>query len=136
MSASGRPPAPKAQIILVVEDEDIVRHLLTRALSEAGYEVVQAVDGMDGWHRFQHQACDLVVTDQVMPQLNGIGLVRRIRQRDPTFPVILISGYFTDPDTPADIPNDVPMIYKPFDHEVLLSEVRRLLNGAGGSSRS
>ena len=133
MSAPERPLAPKAQIILVVEDEDIVRHLLTRALSEAGYEVLQAVDGMDGWRRFQDQPCDLVITDQVMPHLNGIGLVRRVREREPTFPVILISGYFTDPDTPADIPNDVAMIYKPFDHEVLLSEVRRLLDRAEGS---
>jgi len=79
--------------ILVVEDSLTVRQVERKLLENDGYEVMVAVDGMDGWNALQGDRFDLVVSDVDMPRMNGIELVRRIRE-DPKYrdlPVMIIS---------------------------------------------
>lgn len=79
--------------VLVVDDSLTVRELERKLLSDAGYEVETAVDGMDGWNAVRTQAFDLVLTDIDMPRLDGIELVRLIRadQRIKAMPVMIVS---------------------------------------------
>jgi two-component system sensor histidine kinase and response regulator WspE len=79
--------------VLVVDDSLTVRELERKLLSDAGYEVEAAVDGMDGWNAVRTQAYDLVVTDIDMPRLDGIELVRLIKNeaRVKSIPVMIVS---------------------------------------------
>lgn len=75
----GDATAARRKRILVVDDSLTVRELERKLLDQQGYEVVVAVDGMDGWHAVRASAFDLVVTDIDMPRMDGIELVRLIR---------------------------------------------------------
>jgi two-component system sensor histidine kinase and response regulator WspE len=79
--------------VLVVDDSLTVREVERRLLENRGYEVVVAVDGMDGWNALQSSRFDLVVTDVDMPRLDGIELVKRIKGTAPTtsIPVMIVS---------------------------------------------
>jgi two-component system sensor histidine kinase and response regulator WspE len=79
--------------VLVVDDSLTVREVERRLLENRGYEVVVAVDGMDGWNALQSSRFDLVVTDVDMPRLDGIELVKRIKGAAPTtsIPVMIVS---------------------------------------------
>jgi two-component system sensor histidine kinase and response regulator WspE len=79
--------------VLVVDDSLTVRELQRKLLDQRGYEVEVAIDGMDGWNALRNGRFDLVVSDVDMPRLDGIELVRRIRQ-DPglrSLPVMIVS---------------------------------------------
>ena len=79
--------------ILVVDDSITVREVERQMLENQGYEVVTAVDGMDGWNAAREGAFDLIISDVDMPRLNGIDLVRQLRQEPALreLPVIIIS---------------------------------------------
>lgn len=64
---------------LVVEDNAGIRNLLTRALEIDGYDVVTAVDGIDGWQRMNEAPAALVITDFLLPRLDGLDFARRVR---------------------------------------------------------
>jgi two-component system sensor histidine kinase and response regulator WspE len=93
--------APKRRKrVLVVDDSIIVREVERQLLVGAGYEVTLAVDGVDAWNCVRSDVFDLVVSDVDMPRLNGIELVRRIKQ-DPAFkslPVVIVSYKDRDED--------------------------------------
>ncbi|MER2534388.1 MAG: hybrid sensor histidine kinase/response regulator [Rhizobiaceae bacterium] len=79
--------------VLVVDDSFTVRELQRKLLDQHGYQVEVAVDGMDGWNALRGGGFDLVVTDVDMPRIDGVELVRRIRQ-DPSLkslPVMILS---------------------------------------------
>ena len=79
--------------VLVVDDSPTVREAARRLLTQHGYEVEVAVDGMDGWNAVRAGQYDLVISDMDMPRLDGLELVRRIK-RDPrlqSLPVLLVS---------------------------------------------
>src|SRR5262245_61245030 len=67
--------------VLVAEDDPISRHLLVRTLQGWGYDVTAAPDGAEAWRLFQEAAYPLVISDWMMPGLDGLELVRRIRAR-------------------------------------------------------
>ena len=81
--------------ILLVEDEDMVRAVAERALSRQGYTIVTASDGDEGLEivRSGKQAFDLVVSDVVMPAMDGPAMAREIRKLQPRLPVLFMSGY-------------------------------------------
>ncbi|TWU30822.1 hybrid sensor histidine kinase/response regulator [Novipirellula artificiosorum] len=86
--------------VLVVDDSIVVRETQRQLLTAMGCEVDVAVDGRDGWHALQAKAYDLVVSDIDMPRMNGIELIRTIRQ-DPRFvdlPIIIVSYKDRDDD--------------------------------------
>lgn len=116
--------------ILVVDDEPAVRRLLVRMLRSAGYEVDEAEDGLVGWNLALAQRYDLVVTDSHMPRMSGPDLIARLRNIYPTLRIIQVSG--SSPDVPKgyQLPPDIPTLFKPFQLEQLIDEVRRILDTA------
>jgi len=78
--------------ILLIEDDELFRTTLAEALASQGYTVTQAEDGVEGVKRFQAAPTDLVLTDIVMPNQEGIATVRALRQISPTVGIIAMSG--------------------------------------------
>jgi PAS domain S-box-containing protein len=121
--------------ILVVEDESVVRSLVRRALEEAGYQVFQAPNGAAALdYLLAHpDQIDLVLSDVVMPRLNGLELMARLRERMPRLPVLLMSGYSTDEvDRRGGVDPGVIILAKPITPVALTAAVRRRLDQAAG----
>src|SRR4051794_36603334 len=100
--------------ILVVDDEPVLCALASRALREAGHEVVIAADGTAAYELVKTQAFDLVVTDSRMPGLTGPELVFWLRELNPSLPILHISGSYGENSDPGEMPANVPTLYKPF----------------------
>jgi signal transduction histidine kinase/ActR/RegA family two-component response regulator len=116
--------------ILVVEDQPEVRELAVSALRRVGYDVAEATDGDEAFARFgeRAQAIALLLTDVVMPGLNGRELAERLRERNPRLLVIFMSGY-TDEilDQQSLIGPGAEFLAKPFTPGALVRQVDRLL---------
>jgi DNA-binding NtrC family response regulator len=78
--------------ILIIDDEEIIRALLRSALEAAGYEVTEAANGREGLELFRHRPMDLVITDIVMPELNGLDMLLELTREFLEAKVIAISG--------------------------------------------
>jgi DNA-binding response OmpR family regulator len=78
--------------VLVIDDDAHIRELMQRILSGAGYLVACAVDGNDGVRTFDEFRPDLVITDIIMPDKEGLETIRELRSRDPAVPIIAVSG--------------------------------------------
>jgi DNA-binding NtrC family response regulator len=78
--------------ILVIDDDEIMNDMLIQMLSEAGYETCSAADGSRGLKMFNSQFFDLIVTDIVMPEKEGLETILAIRKINKNIPVIAISG--------------------------------------------
>ena len=118
--------------ILVVDDEPAVRRFASRVLAEEGFLVEEAADGADALYRVRRggPAVDVVVSDVVMPRLNGVLLLRELAAQHPSLPVILMSGYATDQLDEMGIAAPCGILTKPFSGERLVEEVRRCLTDA------
>lgn len=68
-----------AKTVLAVDDSSSLRQMVAFSLKAAGYQVIEAVDGIDGFEKAKSQTVDLVLTDQNMPRLDGIGLIKLLR---------------------------------------------------------
>lgn len=79
--------------ILVVDDEESIRELYRAELSDDGYEVALAGDGIQALAQFDSFRPDLVTLDVKMPALDGIEVLRRIRVKNPTIPVVLLTAF-------------------------------------------
>ncbi len=79
--------------VLVVDDEVEIRTLLSRRLQRAGYTVEEAGDGEEALVLVDKEAPDVVLTDMAMPRLDGLGLLKALRSKDPDLPVIVLTGY-------------------------------------------
>ncbi len=79
--------------ILVVDDEELIRDLLKMVLVDEGYVVVTAADGEEAIKRLEMSPFDLVITDLVMPRVNGVEVLRAAKRIDPGYPVMVITGY-------------------------------------------
>ena len=86
--------------ILVVDDEDLYRRALERILLRVGHQVATAPDGAEALQRIASERIDLVLCDIQMPGINGLELVRQIREVAPDLPCIVMTGY----DTPRPSP--------------------------------
>jgi CheY-like chemotaxis protein len=78
--------------ILVVDDEEAIRLVLREALEHAGYEVVEAEDGVAGIEQYHLWRVDLVILDILMPRKDGLETIKELRQVDPAVKIIAISG--------------------------------------------
>jgi DNA-binding NtrC family response regulator len=83
----------RRQRILVVDDEDYIRHLFDEYFTQQGYEVVVAANGKDALSRFGPGLFDCVVSDILMPEMDGIELLRKIKDIDEDVSILMITGY-------------------------------------------
>jgi two-component system, cell cycle sensor histidine kinase and response regulator CckA len=130
-------PEPEAlrgsETVLVAEDEEGVRELLRKVLTEFGYTVLTARHGRDALMVAGDRAdgIDLLVTDVVMPEMNGRELVETLRDRQPDLRVLYISGYTDDEVVQRGVSgSEVEFMRKPFASEELARRVRALLDAA------
>lgn len=128
------PSAEGSEIILLVEDEDLVRELAARILTRGGYRVLTAASGVDALEVCQQHAgsINLLVTDVVMPGgMNGRDLAKRLAVSQPDLKVLYMSGYTDDAIVHHGIlDSDVAFLEKPFTPDVLLLRVHEILYGA------
>ncbi len=117
--------------ILVVDDEAMLRSLVARAFRERGYQVVEAADGAEALDasRTASPPFDLVVTDSRMPELDGPRLVQRLREADPTLPIIHLSGSPGSEQGGSLMPGNVPTLLKPFNLRELVEAAEQLILG-------
>ena len=114
--------------ILVIEDEKRVADLLKIGLEENGYQVLVAYDGEMGWRLFQSNDFQLIISDIILPKLNGFKLCQKIRKADEEIPILMLTALGTADDKLEgfDVGADDYMV-KPFDFRELLARVRVLL---------
>jgi CheY-like chemotaxis protein len=126
-------PQP-VETVLLVEDDAQVRALAKRILEEHGYHVLEAADGLSALDLLERHSGRIhgLVTDVVMPGINGPELVRRVAERLPGLPVLYISGY-TEPDLVKASGSDAPVSFlaKPFEASVLIERLKELIGGVG-----
>ncbi len=115
--------------ILVVDDDELILTLLTEVLSsEEGYEITCSGSGKEAVNLFKKTSFDLVITDLVMPGLDGIEVLRSVKQVDPLLPVIVITG-FPSVDNAAKLINlgAADFISKPFNVDLIKLTVAKVL---------
>ncbi|UOM33161.1 ATP-binding protein [Acuticoccus sp. I52.16.1] len=129
---SERAPAPSGDLtgsatLLLVEDEEAIRTFAARALTAKGYRVLSAESGVEAAEIFAEEgdAIDLVVTDVIMPELDGPSLVKKVRAERPDLKVLFMSGY-ADGASLDELP-DAQFLAKPFTLKALAEAVKREL---------
>jgi two-component system cell cycle sensor histidine kinase/response regulator CckA len=132
LSAAGPRSPGGSETVLVVEDEAGVRDLARRILENAGYHVLEAANGRDAEIIFaqNRDSIDLLVTDVIMPRLNGPNLFRRLVAEKPGLKVVYVSGYATEAMArQVGLDRSRPYLQKPFTADQLASHVRNVLDG-------
>ncbi|MDA8098016.1 MAG: ATP-binding protein, partial [Nitrospiraceae bacterium] len=123
------------ETILLAEDESEVRELVAITLREAGYRVIEAVDGPDAERQFAENgsAVSLLLTDLIMPKKNGREVYEQLRLSSPSLNVLFMSGYTADIIRNKGVLDD-PMLFisKPIIPDILLKKVREALDGPAG----
>ncbi len=116
--------------ILAVDDSPSMRKMVVFALAGAGYQVVEAVDGQDAYEKAQQQRFDLVLTDQNMPRLDGLGLTRKLRVH-PDFvhtPILVLSTESSELMKQAGrAAGATGWLVKPFDPVRLIETIRKVI---------
>lgn len=114
--------------ILVVEDNLAIRQRSAEALTSSGYQVETAEDGAAGWETLQRSNYDLLITDNTMPKVSGVELVKMLRAARMTLPVVMVSG-----SIPLEALNGdsslrlAATLLKPFTKAELLATVEKVL---------
>ena len=111
--------------MLVVDDEPAIREVIATLLEDEGYLVRHAKDGLEALDAINGDEIDLIVSDVVMPGLDGASLVRKLRRRGHLMPVVLMSAVYADVDLPG-----VRFVPKPFEIDRLLGTVASALGSA------
>jgi DNA-binding NtrC family response regulator len=124
--------------ILVIDDDALVRTTLEYLLRDAGYEIATAEDGVRGMAMFRSEQPDLVITDIIMPEQEGIQTINEMRKAKPDAKIIAISGSrrIGNPDflKMARSLGAMDVVSKPFDADELLTIVENCLAGRAGRS--
>jgi DNA-binding response OmpR family regulator len=120
---------------MIVEDDPAIRRLYSFLLTNSGYHVLEAEDGVVALTRFNEQKCDLIITDMNMPRMGGMELVKELREKSNNVYVIMVTAYGT-PDTERMALNlgANEYIAKPFDFEELEGRVRAYFEGEEGDA--
>lgn len=119
--------------ILLVEDDDLVRDMLTQVLQRANHQVIIAANGEEATEYLKKDAPDIMVTDIIMPKKSGITLISEVKNRHPNLEIIAISGGGRlDPAGYLDLSESLGAsvsFEKPIDNTALLMAIDLLLHG-------
>jgi two-component system cell cycle response regulator CpdR len=125
---TAKPSSLPLRRILLAEDDATMREFLERALARAGYEVAACANGAEAYERLEQEPFTLLLTDIVMPRMDGIELARRASELDPELKIMFITGFaavtLNNDQRP---PKDARVLSKPFHLKDLVREVGRLL---------
>jgi CheY-like chemotaxis protein len=119
--------------ILVVEDDRRGRYLVCEVLRREGYQVEEARDGAEALEVIRTKRIDLVITDLVMPKLNGFKFVEQLRLINPRMPIIFTTGYLSVITGKTLLQDIAEVLPKPFEFDALRSTVKRLLASSAAS---
>jgi len=116
--------------ILAVDDSASMRQMVSFTLKSAGYSVTEAVDGQDAWEKSGSRDFDLVLTDQNMPRMDGIGLTKKLREH-PKFkstPILILTTESSDQMKLAGrAAGATGWLVKPFDPTKLIEVIRKVI---------
>ena len=122
------PSATASLRILIVEDEPLVREVLSVYLSEDSHVVETAVNGRDGLEKFSAGEFDVVLTDRAMPEMNGDQLAIEIKKKKPTQPIVLLTGFGDLMTGAGEQPEGVDLVVgKPFTLTTLRNAIAKVL---------
>jgi two-component system cell cycle response regulator CpdR len=124
MAMNDRPTAR----ILLAEDDNDMRRFLVKALQQSGFSVTSFDNGLSAYDQLRVEPFELLLTDIVMPEMDGIELARRATELDPDIKVMFITGFAAvalNPDSQA--PRQAKILSKPFHLRDLVTEVHRML---------
>ncbi|MBI5639554.1 MAG: response regulator, partial [Nitrospirae bacterium] len=119
------------ETVLVAEDDERLRRLTRTVLEEAGYTVIEAVDGEDALDKFSENknAVHLIISDVIMPKKNGIEVCKEIKKMRPAVKALFLSGYAADIiSSTGMIEEGIELVHKPVSHGELLLKIRKILD--------
>jgi two-component system chemotaxis response regulator CheY len=119
-----------AKTILAVDDSGSLRQMVAFSLKAAGYEVVQAVDGQDGLNKAKEKTVDLVLTDQNMPIMDGLTLIKHLRELGSykTVPILMLTTESSDEmKAKGKAAGANGWLVKPFDPKRLIEVVQKVI---------
>src|SRR5690554_2312946 len=123
--------------ILIIEDDLRVAELIQRGLSEQGFTPSLAYDGLSGKKLIDQNPYDLVITDIILPKMDGIDLCKHIRETQPEMPIIMLTALGTTDDKVEGFDAGADdYLVKPFEMRELLARIRALLNRFNRSMNS
>lgn len=118
--------------ILIIDDDDLLRRVLAKALGHAGHTVLQAADGAQGLDLFHASPVDVVLTDLIMPVQEGVETILQLRRDAPNVPIIAMSGGASNAELYLEIAGKVGarrVLAKPFTPKELLVVIDEVLAG-------
>ena len=115
------------KIILVIDDDKNQLFVLEQYLEKAGYQVISAINGMEGLKLLESADYDLVITDINMPYVSGIGVISSLKGKHPNIPAVAVTGYGEEPLEAAKEKKANVMLSKPFEMSTLIGHIEKLL---------
>ncbi len=117
--------------IFVVEDDADLNRFVSSSLRSAGYDVSSCFDGLDALEKMNEEKCDLLLTDVMMPKMNGFELAESVRATDKTMPIIFMTAKDDKPSKMLGYNIGIDeYVTKPFDIDILLMTIKAILRRA------
>ena len=114
--------------IILAEDDNDMRRFLVKALQNAGYDVISFDNGLSAYQRLREEPFELLLTDIVMPEMDGIELARRASELDPDIKIMFITGFAAVAlNSVSAAPKNAKVLSKPVNLRELVSEVGKML---------
>lgn len=115
--------------ILVVDDEESIRNLIVAFLSRDGHQCVTAKNGIDALAKIRQDKFDAVITDIVMPQMNGIALTKELLSRYPKLPIMIMTGHSKEyPTESAIMAGAKDFVGKPFSYDEFMLRFNKMMS--------
>jgi len=126
--------------ILIIDDESQIRSMLRLMLERVGYEIAEAPDGIEGIRQYRENPADLIITDLIMPNKDGIGMIIDLKKEFPKVKIIAMSGGGVNrPEGYLDGAKKLGAtrtLTKPIDREEMLKAVKETLKGTAAPAES
>ncbi len=119
-----------SKVIMTADDSSSIRQMVSFTLRDAGYEVIEAVDGSDAYNKIKSNPVNMLITDLNMPNMDGISLIKNVRANSPTrfIPIIMLTTESqTEKKMEGKAAGATGWIVKPFKQDQLLAVVKKVL---------